>query len=55
MAKLYDILNWDSDFFKFPVCRLYSLPRAKRNIDNLIKNFKQDNIVLAYYSSKKKT
>lgn len=53
MKKRYDILAWDSNFFGYKVGRINDLPVTKDDLSHFIKNIKQDNLELAYFSSSK--
>lgn len=51
MTTSYDILEWDSEFFKYKVCRINDFPRSEEESISFLAKLAEDEIRLAYYSS----
>lgn len=49
----YKILEWDSDFFGFPVAKILNAELKKNNLREILKDLKKRKVRLIYYSSEK--
>jgi len=52
MNKFYKILEWDSAFFEFPVCRIEKMPTDDHDLSIFLNHVHKDKIELAYFFSK---